>query len=168
MADSVDTFLGQWEGKRPDLADQLWPMGIVGRAQRLAQLLERGMKEYFATYDLQNREVDVLFTLRRAGGTTGLTCGELIDYAMVTSGAITNRVDRMAAKGLVERVPDPHDRRSVRIVVTEHGDELIDKIFEGHLANERRMLGALDETSRDQLAGLLRTVLESFGDRVGD
>lgn len=162
--DAVDTFIDQWRQVRPELDAALWPVEIVGRVQRLSRLLDRELKAYWSQYGLEPFEVDVLTTLRRAGGDDGLTPGALIALSMVTSGAITNRIDRMEAKGLVTRVRDGADRRSVRIALTGRGRELIDETMAGHLANGARLLAALDAQQVDEVAAGLRTLLEAHGD----
>lgn len=162
MSDAVDALLGQWRRERPDLDP--WPMGIVGRVSRLSRLLERSLGEFFSAYGLEHWEFDVLAALRRAGKPYELTAGGLLDSAMVTSGAITNRIDRLAAKGLVERVPNPEDRRSVRVRLTQRGLQLTEELVPLHIANEARLLSALDEPAREQLTATLRLLLESLGD----
>lgn len=162
MADAVDAILAQWRRERPDV--DVWPMGVVGRITRLSHLLESELKEFFAAHDLQRWEFDMLATLRRSGPPYELTAGALNKAAMTTTGAITNRVDRMADKGLVERVPDEQDRRSVRVRLTERGLTTIETLVGPHTANEARLLAALVPEDRDRLAGLLRGLLESMGD----
>jgi DNA-binding MarR family transcriptional regulator len=162
MADAVDDILAQWRRERPDL--DLWPMAIVGRISRLQLLLNRELRAFFGARGLESWEFDVLATLRRAGAPYELTAGALLKAAMVTSGAITNRIDRMETKGLVERVRDDGDRRSVRIRLTPAGLEAVDEAVGAHMANEARLLAALDPADREDLAGTLRTLLESLGD----
>jgi DNA-binding MarR family transcriptional regulator len=162
MADAVDAITGQWRRERPEL--DLWPMAVFGRISRLSRLLDRELKEFFAEYGLEFFEFDVLATLRRAGAPYELSAGDLLRTSMVTSGAITNRVDRMEAKGLVLRVRDESDRRSVRIRLTDHGLALVEELIGRHVANEKRLLGALPEDEREHLIGTLRTLLESLGD----
>lgn len=162
MRDAVDLLMAQWARERPDL--DVWPMGIMGRIARLSRLLDRELKEFFASYGLERWEFDVLATLRRSGPPYELTTGALHRAAMVTSGAITNRCDRMVAKGLIERIPDSDDRRSIRVRLTERGLALVDEVVGPHVANEARLLAALDPEERDQLAGALRTLLASLGD----
>jgi DNA-binding MarR family transcriptional regulator len=164
MHDAVDRILGQWRRERPDLADELWPMGLVGRVQRLNRVLERELKAFYAERGLELWEADVLLTLRRAGAPYALTPGALLKAAMVTSGAMTNRIDRLEAKGLVERSPGPDDRRSVRVQLTPRALELIDEFFTDHIANEARLFAALTATERAQLAEVLRTTLHALGD----
>ncbi|MRH86168.1 MarR family transcriptional regulator [Nocardia sp. SYP-A9097] len=139
-------------------------MHIVARINRLSQLLERDLAEFFRSYGLEFWEFDVLATLRRSGGDTGLTAGALNKAAMRTSGAITNRIDRLTAKGLVARVPDPVDRRAIRVQLTPEGRTLVDKLLPLHMANEQRLLAALTPTHRADLTTLLRHFSESLGD----
>ncbi len=162
MADAVDAVIAQWNKERPDL--DVWPMGVVGRLSRLSRLVEQTLKRFFAEHGLESFEFDVLATLRRSGSPYELTAGALLKAAMVTSGAITNRIDRMEAKGLVERIRDSEDRRSVRIRLTPEGLRLVDELVGLHVENEIRMLSALGPAERDQLSGLLRMLLESMGD----
>lgn len=162
MSDAVDQVLDQWRRERPDVP--VWPMGIVGRVSRLSLLLERELKEFFGAHGLERWEFDVLATLRRSGPPYELTAGDLNKAAMVTSGAITNRIDRLAARGLVERIRDDGDRRSVRVRLTEPGWTLIEEIIPLHAANEARILGALRTEDLDRLADALRELLESLGD----
>ncbi|WP_433175043.1 MarR family winged helix-turn-helix transcriptional regulator [Actinoallomurus sp. CA-150999] len=162
MSDAVDRILAQWRTERPDV--DVWPMGVIGRITRLSRVLDRELKEFFAGHDLEHWEFDVLATLRRSGPPYELTAGALNRAAMVTSGAITNRIDRLSTRGLVERVPDEEDRRSVRVRLTDRGRALVDEVVGLHVANEVRLLGALAPDDRDRLAGLLRALLESLGD----
>jgi DNA-binding MarR family transcriptional regulator len=118
----------------------------------------------FAGHGLEFWEFDVLATLRRSGAPYELSAGALLKTAMVTSGAITNRVDRMEAKGLVERVRDPGDRRGVHIRLTPAGLKLIDELVPLHVANERRLLATLGDSDRGALADLLRTLASGLGD----
>jgi DNA-binding MarR family transcriptional regulator len=164
VQDAVDQILGQWRRERPDLADQLWPMGLIGRVQRLNRVLERELKAFYAERSLELWEADVLLTLRRAGAPYALTPGALLKAAMVTSGAMTNRIDRLEAKGLVERSPGSDDRRSVRVQLTRQAVELIDEFFADHIANEARLFSALTAAERTQLAGSLRAALHALGD----
>jgi DNA-binding MarR family transcriptional regulator len=162
MGDHVDRVLQQWRAERPDLETS--PMGIVGRIQRASRLLERGLSENFARHDLQLWEFDILGTLRRSGPPYRLTAGALSASSMVTSGAITNRIDRLVARGLVTRETDPDNRRSVVITLTESGWALIDDVLVHHVAHEERVLACLNTTERQQLATLLRTLLIGLGD----
>ena len=162
MADAVDEIIAMWAREKPEL--DAAPMGIVGRISRLSRVLDKELKDFFAGHGLEFWEFDVLATLRRSGAPYELSPGALLRTAMVTSGAITNRVDRMEAKGLVERLRDPDDRRGVRIRLTAAGLELIDELVPLHLANERRLLAVLADDDRATLADLLRTLAAGLGD----
>ncbi|GHO78007.1 MarR family transcriptional regulator [Ktedonobacter sp. SOSP1-85] len=162
MADAIDKVMDQWHGERPDV--DLWSMGVLGRVARLSRVLERAYKKFFSEHGLEAFEFDVLTTLRRSGEPYELTASALLKAALVTSGAITNRIDRMEARGFVERVRDLDDRRSVRIRLTPHGREVLDRIFSLHAANMERILQPLDREECEQLANMLRILLESFGD----
>ncbi|MWA14642.1 MarR family winged helix-turn-helix transcriptional regulator [Streptomyces sp. BA2] len=162
MGDAVDAVMHAWRRERPDV--DIWPIGVVGRIQRLARLLEAEIQDFFRQYGLDNSEADVLTTLRRSGEPYELTPGQLVRATMVTSGAVTKRIDRMVTKNLVERVPDANDRRTVRIRLTAHGRQTVDDLFALHIANEVRLLQALDRDQADGLADALRTLLQSLGD----
>src|SRR5581483_5852177 len=162
MTDAIDKVIDQWREVRPDI--DLRPMNILGRIARLSRVLEREYKKFFAEHGLEAFEFDVLTTLRRSGEPYELTASALLKAALVTSGAITNRIDRMEARGLVERVRDLDDRRSVRVRLTPHGLEVLDKIFDLHVANMEHILQPLEREECEQLAHGLRILLESFGD----
>lgn len=162
MGDHVDRVLQQWRAERPDL--EASPMGVVGRIQRASRLLERGLSENFARHDLQLWEFDILGTLRRSGPPYRLAAGALSDSSMVTSGAITNRIDRLVDRGLVTRETDPGNRRSVVVTLTESGRAIVDNVLVHHVAYEERLLACLDAEEQQQLAALLRTLLSGLGD----
>jgi DNA-binding MarR family transcriptional regulator len=165
VKDRVDRYLEQWRAVRPDL--DAAPMGVVGRLSRASQLLDRELRSFFTANELQPGEFDILATLRRSGEPYRLTPGALVGTAMVTSGAITNRLDHLVAKGYVTRETDPANRRSVLITLTEAGREKVDSVVAGHLENERRLLDALTPAEQDRLAGLLRKLLVGRGDVPG-
>ncbi|GAA3125685.1 MarR family winged helix-turn-helix transcriptional regulator [Streptomyces rectiviolaceus] len=164
-ADAIDELRAQWHRERPDMdATGLDAMALVGRIKRADHLLSKGMKPIFAEHGLEFPEFDVLATLRRAGAPHELTAGGLIKTAMVTSGAITNRLDKLERKGFIERHPDPSDRRAIRVRLTEAGRELVDRAVVDHVANEERMLAALSADDRRAVDGALRRLLVSLGD----
>ena len=162
MADAIDAVIAQWRRVRPEV--DLWPMQVLGRIARLCRVLERENKTFLAEHRLEPFEFDVLTTLRRSGEPYELTPSALFKATLVTSGAITNRIDRMEVKGLVERVRDLDDRRSVRIRLTPQGREVLDGMFRLHIANMERILQPLDQQTCEQLASALRILLESLGD----
>ncbi|NUW43387.1 MarR family transcriptional regulator [Nonomuraea rhodomycinica] len=139
-------------------------MAVIGRLSRASRLLERAVKEEFARHGLESWEFDVLATLLRSGPPHVLSAGDLSAAAMVSSAALTNRVDRLVGKGLVDRAVDPGHRRRVLISLTDQGLRLVNEVVEHHLANERRLLEDLPAAERDQLAALLRRLLISLGD----
>lgn len=164
MGDAVDVIVGQWAKERPDLAEALWSVEVLARIQRMNRIIEKQIKSFAAERDLEMGELDILFTLRRSGPPYAMTAGALIPAAMVTSGAITNRIDRMEAKGLVERVRDGKDRRSVRIRLTEQSLVLTEALMTDHLHHYAELLAPLDPTTCATVATALRTLLESQGD----
>ncbi|MCP2336428.1 MarR family winged helix-turn-helix transcriptional regulator [Actinomadura rupiterrae] len=162
MGDAMDAILEQWARERPDL--DLWAMGANGRIARLRHRLQQANHEFYRQHGLENHEFDMLATLRRSGEPYALTPGALLKASLVTSGAITNRIDKLEAKGLVERVRDGSDRRSVRIRLTPRGLDLIDGLMGPHVDNVARMLSALSPEQREQFDTALRVLLESLDD----
>jgi DNA-binding MarR family transcriptional regulator len=162
VADHVDLVLGQWQAQRPDL--DVSPMAVIGRLSRLARLVDAELGRTFAGHDLDRASFDVLATLRRSTPPHRLTPTELMRASMVTSGAVTQRLDRLEARGLVVRTPNEHDGRGVVVVLTDAGRELVDRVLPDHLATEDRLLSALSKEERTALAATLKQVLESLGD----
>jgi DNA-binding MarR family transcriptional regulator len=161
--DAVDRILEQWHEVRPDLDSS--PIAVIGRLSRLSAIVDRRLAENFARHDLEAWMYDVLATLRRSGPPYELTAGELLEQSMVTTGAMTNRVDRLEQRGLVERSAFPGDRRKVLVRLTESGLELVDQVVGGHLDTERELLRSLSANQQETLARLLRTALTGLGDR---
>ena len=159
-SDPVDAILAKWQRERPDL--DVLPMGIIGRIARLSKHLEREMKETLSEFGLNPGEFDVLATLRRSGQPYQLSPTELFNSMMVTSGTMTHRLDRLEKADLVQRIPDPSDRRGTLIQLTKKGFSVIDKAFEAHVANGHHLVADLEETDRDALAQLLRKLLTAF------
>ncbi|MFD7548991.1 MarR family winged helix-turn-helix transcriptional regulator [Streptomyces sp. NPDC059816] len=162
MGDNVDRVLAQWRAEKPGL--DATPMGVIGRIQRAARLLERELSEQFATHGLQLGEFDILATLLRSGTPYRLTAGALSEASMISSGAMTNRLNRLVAKDLVTRETDPDNRRSLLITLTPEGHRTVEAALVGHLATESQLLAPLDAGKQDQLAGLLRELLTGLGD----
>ncbi|AUY50382.1 MULTISPECIES: MarR family winged helix-turn-helix transcriptional regulator [Streptomycetaceae] len=162
MNDAVDEVIERWQAIRPDLDTS--PIGVVVRIFRASRLLEQGIKDYFEANGLESWEYDVLATLLRAGDSSTLRMGDLAGAAMISPGALTNRIDRLAAKGLVTRATDPDNRRLVRTSLTDEGRRLADGLIEGHLANELSLIEALTPEERELLTGVLRKLLLSLGD----
>ena len=154
MQDGVDVIIEQWRRERPELDHS--PIGVVGRISRLARELEQRLEPIYREHGLEPGWHDVLATLRRSGPPYQLRPSELTGTLMLTSSGTTKRLDRLERAGLIERAPDPQDRRGVLIGLTAKGREIIDATTGAHLENERRLLAALSAAEREQLAGLLR------------
>lgn len=163
MADHVDLVLGQWHAQRPDL--DVSPMAVIGRLTRLARLVDTELGKTFASHDLDRASFDVLATLRRSAPPHRLTPTELMRASMVTSGAVTQRLDRLESRGLVTRTPNERDGRGVLVALTDTGRDLIDKVLPDHLATENRLLSGLSTEERATLADTLKQVLEFLGDK---
>ncbi len=161
--DPVDKILAQWAKERPDL--DVSPMGLIGRTTRLASYLRKAIGETFADFGLQPGEFDVLATLRRSGMPYQLSPTDLFKSMMVSSGTMTNRIDRLEAAELVERIPDERDRRGTLIQLTDKGFELIEAAVTAHVANEHQILDVLNRGEREDLSKLLRKLLLSFEER---
>jgi DNA-binding MarR family transcriptional regulator len=164
--DRVEEIVRQWARERPDV--ETLDMAVVGRIQRAAQALRPLLDRTHNRSGLAGESFDVLASLRRAGAPFELTPTELYRQLMLSSGAMTNRIDRLEALGLVERRPDPGDRRGTLVRLTRKGKTLIDKALEEHLANERRLLGSLTRGERQRLSSLLRKLLLSWDDRASE
>jgi DNA-binding MarR family transcriptional regulator len=165
VRDETDELLDAWRRERPDL--DVTPLAVLSRVTRLARHLDRERRAAFAEQGLEAYEFDVLTALRRAGPPYELTPGRLVRETLVGSGTTTNRLDRLAARGLVERRPDPEDGRARRIRLTDEGRDRADAAIADLLERERRLLRGLSERDRDTLAALLRGVLENFeGDLI--
>ncbi|MDP9864973.1 MULTISPECIES: MarR family winged helix-turn-helix transcriptional regulator [Streptosporangium] len=159
-ADEVDRLVAAWHQERPDL--DVEPLQVLSRVSRLARHLDRARRASFAEHDLENWEFDVLTALRRAGEPYELSPGALLRATLVTSGTMTNRIDRLAAAGLVRRRPDPEDRRGVLVSLTDAGRSRVDSAFADLLRRERELLASLGKHEQQALAGLLRTLLVPF------
>ncbi|MFB7123219.1 MarR family winged helix-turn-helix transcriptional regulator [Kitasatospora sp. NPDC056273] len=162
MADHVDRVVAQWGTERPDL--DVSPMEVFGRLKRLYRLVDTALNRTFAEHGLDAASFDVLATLRRSGPPYRLTPTGLMRSAMVTSGAITQRLDRLEARGLVTRARSDQDGRSREVALTPEGRDLIDRALPDHLATEYRMLAGLDEAQRTALVEVMRTLLADLGD----
>ena len=161
MVDHVAQVMTQWRRERPDLDPE--PQGVIARLHRVAARLTEELVAVYAEHGLAEGEFDILATLRRQGAPFALTAGELAAQTMVTSGAITKRVDRCVARGWVTRAPSDTDARGRVIALTDAGQELIDAAFTDHLANEERLLAPFSSAERRQLAALLERWAEDLG-----
>jgi DNA-binding MarR family transcriptional regulator len=155
--DEVDELVAAWGRERTDL--DLGPVEIFSRVSRLARQLDLARRAAFTEHDVEGWEFDVLAALRRAGDPYEMTPGQLTRQTLVTSGTMTNRVDRLAARGLVTRAPDPRDRRGVRVRLTAGGLAKVDAAFEDLIDRERALLDNLDPDERAQLAAHLKALM---------
>jgi DNA-binding MarR family transcriptional regulator len=155
--DHIDQILTQWSRERPDLDTRA--MGLLGRLFRTAQLADAALADGLRGHTLQSGWFDLLAALRRAGDPYELNPTELMRATMLSSGGITKRLDRLAEAGLIERRPDPGDRRGTLVRLTDHGKTTIEQAVETHLANEQNLLRTLTAKQQETLDGLLRTLL---------
>jgi DNA-binding MarR family transcriptional regulator len=160
--DHVDQLLAQWHIAMPELDPA--PMGVVARLSRLGRILDKRVEEVYASYGLNQSQFAVLAALRRAGEPYCLSPTQLYNSLLISSGAMTNRLERLAALGYIDRVPDSEDGRSMLVALTKKGKRLIERVVGPHYENERRLLSALDEDEQRQLAHLLRRLLIEFED----
>lgn len=157
MEDAVDRVLAQWARERPDLDTS--PIGVVGRISRASRLADAALRQNFARVDLDPPSFDVLATLRRSGAPFELTPGDLAHMSMVTSGAVSQRLDRLEERGLVTRRRSPADARVVLVQLSEAGHRAVEEVLPSHLATEDELLSPLTKAEQDQLADLLRRLL---------
>ena len=158
--DEVDRIVAAWRRERPDL--DVTPLEVLSRVSRLARHLDRARRAAFAQHGLEPWEFDVLSALRRAGVPYQLSPGQLVTQTLVTSGTMTNRVDRLAGQGLVERHADPGDRRGVLVRLTRDGRERVDGAMAGLVRREHDLLADLAPGDREGLAATLRRLVAPF------
>ncbi|HJV12323.1 MAG TPA: MarR family transcriptional regulator [Propionibacteriaceae bacterium] len=159
--DEVDTIVEAWRRERPDI--DVAPMEVLSRISRLARHLDRLRAAAFSAHHLESWEFDVLAALRRSGPPYQLSPGQLLRETLVTSGTMTNRVDRLADRGFVTRQDHPDDRRGVLVQLTDAGREAVDATLAELMAAERRIVDGLDPADHDQLASSLRLLLARHG-----
>lgn len=157
--DEVDAIVAAWHRERADL--DVEPLQVFSRISRLDRLLEQARATAFDEHDLETWEFDVLSALRRVGAPYELSPGVLVQQTLVTSGTMTNRVDRLERRGLVRRRPDPKDRRGVLVQLTSDGRRIVDAAMADLLQSERDLLAKLPARERDRLAGALRALLSA-------
>ncbi|TFW15179.1 MarR family transcriptional regulator [Brevundimonas intermedia] len=158
MPDRASRAAAQWAIQRPDL--DMLPMEVLGRLNEASQLLIRERQTpLFARYGLQHGEFDVLATLRRSSERDGLTPTALFEAAMMSSGGMTARIDRLEKAGLVERRPHPSDRRATLVRLTDKGFDLIDSIMPSHQHTAREALAGLSPEEQKTLNALLARLI---------
>lgn len=155
--DTIDVLVGQWRRLRPELDPSA--MSVEGRILRLAGLLERRLGTLLAPWGVDPGQFDVLATLRRCGGRRGLCPTDLVGAAMLSSGAMTNRLDRLETAGLVRRTPDPEDRRGIRVCLTPKGRRLVDAVIASRFAAADETIACLTPKEARATAAALRKLL---------
>ncbi len=158
--DEVDRIVAAWRRERPDL--DVGPLEVLSRVTRLARHLDRARSAAFDRHDLVTWEFDVLSALRRAGAPYQLSAGQLVGQTMVTSGTMTNRVDRLVERGLVRRLRDPADGRGVMVRLEDGGRSVADAALADLLEVESGLLAVLDPGEHKELSRLLRDLLTGF------
>lgn len=158
----IEKIRAQWAKQRPDL--DTGPMGLIGRVVRLSALYSEEMGKTFSKHGLNAASFDVLATLLRSGPPHALSPNQLLETMMVTSGTMTNRIDQLAKEGLVARVPNPDDKRSVLVQLTEAGRRKVDAAVTDHVETQKRLVGRLAAEDRAALNRLLDQGLKTFGD----
>jgi len=157
MSDPVEAIVEQWARERPDL--DVETMADVARLLRVADLIDRRITAFAGEHGMDRGQGDVLYTLRRAGAPYRLSPGELTANLLVTTGTMTNRLDRLEERGLVRRLPNPDDRRGVVVELTPEAKALVDASIERHVANEQEMIAPLTARDRAELRRILRKLL---------
>ncbi|MDF2916335.1 MULTISPECIES: MarR family winged helix-turn-helix transcriptional regulator [Microbacterium] len=158
--DEVDRIVGAWSLQRPDL--DFSPLEVLSRVDRLSRHLDRARREAFRRSDLEPWEWDVLSALRRAGEPYQLSPKQLLQQTLVSSGTMTNRIDRLVARRLVRREADPGDGRSVLVTLTDDGRIRVDAAITRLVDAEAVLLSGLSKGDRDRLASLLRKLSLGF------
>jgi DNA-binding MarR family transcriptional regulator len=156
--DRADAAIEQWARERPELPSL--PMAMFGRLLEAAERVTRDhFNPLFAKAGLQSGEFDVLATLRRSGDPYMLSPTSLYEAMMISSGGMTNRLDRLERAGLIERRPDPNDRRGKLIALTAAGRRVIDETLSRHVANEERLMSVLTIAEQEKLNALLKKLI---------
>jgi DNA-binding MarR family transcriptional regulator len=156
----IEDIRAQWAKQRPDI--DTGPMGLIGRLVRLSALFSEEMKKTFAKHELSAASFDVLATLLRSGPPHALSPNQLLATMMITSGTMTNRIDQLEKDGLVARIPNPDDKRSVRVQLTARGMNKIDAAVTDHVAVQKRLVERLSQADQSTLNDLLDKGLSSF------
>ncbi len=159
-SDEVDRIVDSWSRERPDL--DFSPLQVLSRVGRLSRHLERARRMAFAASDLELWEFDVLSALRRAGHPYQLSPKALLQQTLVSSGTMTNRIDRLVDRGLVERRTDPNDGRGILVIMTSLGRERVDSAISTLLAAESELLDRLSAPDQERLSSLLRKLSLDF------
>ncbi|PWB97266.1 MarR family winged helix-turn-helix transcriptional regulator [Salinibacterium hongtaonis] len=158
--DEVDRIVDAWHRERPDL--DFSPLQVLSRVGRLSRHLDLARRTAFSASGLESWEFDVLSALRREGYPYELSPKSLLQQTLVSSGTMTNRIDRLVDRGLVIRRTDPNDGRGVLVRMTDEGRHRVDGAIEELMTSERAILAALSADDQEHLAGLLRRLSLDF------
>jgi DNA-binding MarR family transcriptional regulator len=160
VEDEVDRLVRGWQHALPSV--DVSPLEVLSRVSRLARHLDRQRSVIFARHDLEIWSFDVLAALRRSEPPHQLSPGQLLAQTLVTSGTMTNRLDHLEGRGLLRRRPDPTDARSVRVQLTSAGRRRVDSALSDLVEREHAILGAIEQSEREILSGLLRRIVAPF------
>ncbi|MBL4747621.1 MAG: MarR family transcriptional regulator [Magnetovibrio sp.] len=155
----MEAILMQWRSERPDLDPT--PMAVCGQIWRTGETLRQGVATNWLNCDLDIPGADVILTLRRQGHGKTLSPSKLAKEMMLSTSAMTNRLDRLENRELIKRTLDPNDRRGLKIILSDKGFALADEMVVSHIATEEKMLAALTNVERDQLRFLLGKIVNS-------
>jgi len=158
--DKIDLVVSQWAQEKPHL-DTI-PMALIGRLLRLSKHIENATVECHKSFGLRLGEFDVLATLRRSANHESLTPSELLEALLLTSGAMTNRLDKLQSKGLINRGLRNQDKRSISVSLTPAGRVLIDEAIEAHVQVQHSLVSVLNEQDKSELNDSLKTWLSGF------
>ncbi|WP_018690121.1 MarR family winged helix-turn-helix transcriptional regulator [Ahrensia kielensis] len=151
--DEVDLIIAQWAKQRPELNTR--PMALIGRLMRVSHVLAAEMGKTFAKHNMNGPSFDVLATLLRTGPPHALSPNDLLATMMITSGTMTNRIDRLEQAGLVKRIQNQNDKRSVLIALTEQGKTLIEKTVTAHVETQEKLVSPLTDEEQATFNKLL-------------
>lgn len=155
--DFIDNLIAKWQDECPDL--DVRPIAVIGRAIRIAELMKQKLKDLLRPHGLEVWEFDVLATLRWRGAAGGMTPKELMEALNLSSGTLTHRIDRLADANFVERVPNPDDRRSVRVCLATRGVKVVEEALVEHIKSANIAVEGISEADQALAAGILRRVL---------
>jgi DNA-binding MarR family transcriptional regulator len=160
--DSIEDFVTQWKKQRPDIDP--WPLGILGRTQRITAHLQARAAKWLAPLELTWESFSLLMALRRAGAPYELRPTDIYKESLLSSGAVTNRIDMVEKKGWVKRLANPEDRRGTIVRLTPAGQAVADKAAKLHFAELAKQLSKISKKERDALLDLLSKLLHSLED----
>lgn len=158
--DDIDKIIAQWNRERPEL--DVEPMELIGRLMRVAGHINKGMAATFAEYKLNVASFDVLATLRRSGAPFALSPTDLMTTMMITSGTMTNRIDQLVKRNLVERTANENDGRGFLIKLTDEGFALVDEVVGVHVKTQKKLVSGFSKVEQKTMNQLMKTYLENI------